>query len=113
MFDPSLFRLDRDVALVTGAGAGIGKAIALTFAGAGARVVVTDRTVEGARQVAAAIEAAGGRAHALPCDVTRPDQLASAVSVAVETFGGLTILVAFASEGTRTWLELWGGEVAR
>ena len=44
MYDPSLFRLDGDVALVTGAGAGIGRGIALTFAAAGASVVVTDRT---------------------------------------------------------------------
>ncbi|MHB2169615.1 7-alpha-hydroxysteroid dehydrogenase [Alsobacter sp. R-9] len=99
MFDPSRFRLDGDVALVTGAGAGIGKAIALTFAGAGAKVVVTDRTEDGAREVAAAIEATGGRALALPCDVTRPDQLAAAVTGAVETFGRLTVLVNNAGGG--------------
>jgi 7-alpha-hydroxysteroid dehydrogenase len=99
MFDPSLFRLDGDVALVTGAGAGIGRAIALTFAAAGANVVVTDRTQDGARAVAAAIEAAGGRALALPCDVTKPDQLEAAVAGTIETFGRLTVLVNNAGGG--------------
>jgi 7-alpha-hydroxysteroid dehydrogenase len=99
MFDPSLFRLDGDVALVTGAGAGIGRAIALTFAAAGANVVVTDRTQDGARAVAAAIEAAGGRALALPCDVTKPDQLEAAVAGTIETFGSLTVLVNNAGGG--------------
>jgi 7-alpha-hydroxysteroid dehydrogenase len=99
MFDPSLFRLDGDVALVTGAGAGIGRAIALTFAAAGANVVVTDRTQDGARAVAAAIEAAGGRALALPCDVTKPDQLEAAVAGTIETFSRLTVLVNNAGGG--------------
>lgn len=99
MFDPSLFRLDGDVALVTGAGAGIGRAIALTFAAAGANVVVTDRTEDGARAVAAAIEAAGGRALALPCDVTKPEQLEAAVAGTIETFGSLTVLVNNAGGG--------------
>ena len=99
MFDPSLFRLDGDVALVTGAGAGIGRAIALTFAAAGANVVVTDRTEDGARAVVAAIEAAGGRALALPCDVTKPEQLEAAVAGAIGTFGRLTILVNNAGGG--------------
>lgn len=99
MFDLSLFRLDGDVALVTGAGAGIGRAIALTFAAAGAKVVVTDRTQDGARSVAAAIEAAGGRALALPCDVTKPEQLEAAVAGTIETFGRLTVLVNNAGGG--------------
>jgi 7-alpha-hydroxysteroid dehydrogenase len=99
MFDPSLFRLDGDVCIVTGAGAGIGRAIALTFAAAGASVVVTDRTVDGAKDVAASIAAAGGRALALPCDVTRPDQLEAAVAAVIQTFGSLTILVNNAGGG--------------
>ncbi len=99
MYDPSLFRLDGDVALVTGAGAGIGRGIALTFAAAGASVVVTDRTEDGARAVADAITATGGRALALSCDVTRPEQLEAAVAGAVDAFGGLSILVNNAGGG--------------
>ncbi|PSC04082.1 7-alpha-hydroxysteroid dehydrogenase [Alsobacter soli] len=99
MYDPSLFRLDGDIALVTGAGAGIGRGIALTFAAAGARVAVTDRTLEAAQPVADEIVAAGGRALPLACDVTNPQQLETAVNGAVEAFGGLTILVNNAGGG--------------
>ncbi len=99
MFDPLLFRLDGDVALVTGAGAGIGRAIAQTFAAAGASVVVTDRTMDGAQAVAAEIVTAGGRAVAAPCDVTRPEQLEAAVAGAIEAFGRLTVLVNNAGGG--------------
>lgn len=99
MYDPSLFRLDGDVALVTGAGAGIGRSIAQTFAAAGAAVVVTDRTADGAREVAAEIVASGGRALTLACDVTRPEQLEAAVAGAVAAFGRLTVLVNNAGGG--------------
>jgi 7-alpha-hydroxysteroid dehydrogenase len=99
MYDPSLFRLDGDVALVTGAGAGIGRAVALTFAAAGASVVVTDRDIEDARDVAREIAEGGGRALAQPCDVTREDQLEAAVTSATGAFGSLTVLVNNAGGG--------------
>jgi 7-alpha-hydroxysteroid dehydrogenase len=99
MFKPQAFRLDGDVALVTGAGAGIGRAIALTFAAAGAAVVVSDLKAETAQAVAQEIVAAGGRASGIACNVTREDQLAAAVDEAVTRFGGLTILVNNAGGG--------------
>ncbi|UHD17232.1 7-alpha-hydroxysteroid dehydrogenase [Thiocapsa bogorovii] len=99
MYDPRSFRLDGAVALITGAGGGIGRAIAETFAGAGASVAVTDRDADAARRVADLIVGAGGKAVGGPCDVTREKDLAAAVDLAMGAFGGLTILVNNAGGG--------------
>ena len=99
MFDPGHFRLDGQTALVTGAGAGIGRGIAETFAGAGAAVVVSDLQRETADAVATAITEAGGRAVGIACNVTREADLEAAVRTAVDRFGGLTILVNNAGGG--------------
>ena len=63
------FRLDGRVALITGAGRGIGRSVAIAFAQAGAEVWLTSRTASELDTLAAEIQAAGGRAHAAPCDV--------------------------------------------
>jgi 3-oxoacyl-[acyl-carrier protein] reductase len=76
-------------ALVTGAGQGVGEAIARLLAAAGAEVAVNDVVVERAARVADDIVASGGRAIAAPFDVTRYD----AVLQAVEELGGVDILV--------------------
>jgi 7-alpha-hydroxysteroid dehydrogenase len=99
MYDQTQFRLDGQVALVTGAGAGIGRGIAEMFAGAGAAVVVSDLKAETAEAVATAITKAGGKAVGIACNVTKEEDLQNAVKTAVDRFGGLSILVNNAGGG--------------
>lgn len=101
MYDATNFRLDNQVAVITGAGSGIGRAIAETFASAGAAVIVSDRDDEAADTVAAVIEANGGKAAAVVCDVTKEDDLAQLVKQAIKRFGKLTILVSYAGGGVQ------------
>lgn len=99
MYNPADFRLNNQVAIITGAGDGIGRAIARTFAAAGAAVVASDLDAGRADIVAAAIQAEGGRALAVACDVTSEQDLAGLVQAAVERFGKLTCVVANAGGG--------------
>jgi NAD(P)-dependent dehydrogenase (short-subunit alcohol dehydrogenase family) len=77
------------VTFVTGAASGIGRATALAFAQAGAGVVVADLADEENEQTASLIEASGGRALALRCDVTRSEDVKAALDQAIDTFGRL------------------------
>ena len=70
------FRLDGRLAVITGASEGIGRAFAAAFAAAGAEVILAARRADKLAEVKAEIEAAGGRASAVPVDVTRQDDLA-------------------------------------
>jgi len=88
-----LFRLDGKTAIVTGGSRGIGRAIALRMAEAGANVVVSSRTEEACQTVVAEIEAAGGRAVAAPCNVSRLEALPGLVKAARDAFGRIDILV--------------------
>ncbi|WP_067692133.1 SDR family NAD(P)-dependent oxidoreductase [Nocardia jejuensis] len=85
--------LDNKVAIVSGSGRGIGREIALKLAAEGARVVVNDLDAEPAKETVAAIEAAGGAAVACPGSVTDPDFGELFVAKAVDTYGGLDIIV--------------------
>jgi NAD(P)-dependent dehydrogenase (short-subunit alcohol dehydrogenase family) len=86
-------RLSGLVALVTGAGGGIGEAIARRFAREGAAVACVGRAASKLERVCAAIGAEGGRAVALPADQTDLEAVAAAVRRTVETLGGLDVLV--------------------
>src|SRR6476469_5081240 len=88
-----MFSLDNKVALVTGAGSGIGKEIALLYARQGARVVVADVNTEAASAVAAEIAGQGGVANAQPLDVANETQAKEAVAATVRRYGRLDILV--------------------
>jgi 7-alpha-hydroxysteroid dehydrogenase len=93
------FKLDGQVAIVTGGGAGIGRGIAELFAQAGAAVVVSDLKEETAAVVADQINANGGRAVAVACDVTNDEALANLVNTAISAFGKITILINNAGGG--------------
>jgi NAD(P)-dependent dehydrogenase (short-subunit alcohol dehydrogenase family) len=82
------------VAWVTGGGSGIGRALALRLAREGAAVVVSGRRTEPLEDTADAIRALGGRAAAVPCDVTDDDSVASAVAAIIDQFGQLDVVVA-------------------
>ena len=84
--------LANKVALVTGGASGIGRATALLFAQEGARVAVADIDARQGEAARAEIEAAGGRAIFIACDVTRAEACRNAVDQTVLAFGGLHIL---------------------
>ncbi|MEO6352008.1 MAG: SDR family NAD(P)-dependent oxidoreductase, partial [Burkholderiaceae bacterium] len=86
-------KLDNKVALVSGSGRGIGRAVALKLAREGARVVVNDLDVAAANEVVAAIRQAGGEATACVGSVTEPDFGERFVATAIQVFGGVDIII--------------------
>jgi len=86
-------RLSDRIAIVTGAGAGIGRATAVRLAAEGASVIAADIDDEAAEGVASQIRESGGTAFAVPTDVARPEQIEAMVSSCVERFGRVDILV--------------------
>ncbi len=87
------FSLEGKVALVTGASRGIGRAIALKLAGAGAKVVVGSRKLASVQPIADEIEAAGGKALAVQSHVGKPEEVKALVAQTVQTFGRVDIAV--------------------
>ncbi len=85
-------RLDGKTALITGAGAGIGKTSALLFAKEGAKIGLLDHKADLGHATAKAIEAAGGEALFIETDVADPAQMESTVTAVAARFGGLDIL---------------------
>ena len=86
-------RLEGKTAIVTGGGGEIGRAIALGLAREGARVAIADINLAAAAQTAREIEAGGGQALALSCDVSDAGQVERMVSEVVGHFGGVDILI--------------------
>ena len=93
------FRLDGRVALVTGAGRGIGQGCALAFAEMGADVVCAARTPDQIEATAEQVRGLGRRALAVPCDVMESAQLESLVERTREEFGRVDVLVNNAGGG--------------
>jgi len=100
MSHSSLPRLEDRVCIVTGASRGIGRNMAAALAEAGCAVVIAARSVDEnpklpgtIHAVAARIEAAGGRALAVPCDITSEDSIAAAVAATLERFGRIDCLI--------------------
>jgi 3-oxoacyl-[acyl-carrier protein] reductase len=105
-------RLDGKTALITGAGSGIGKAIAETYAREGARVALADLNLDAAKAAARAI---GNNAIAVACDVTKKADIAAAVAETLSAFGALDILVnnAGATHTNKPMLEIGEDEYDR
>ncbi|KAA1246989.1 SDR family oxidoreductase [Mycobacterium simiae] len=87
------FRLDDNVAVITGGGRGLGAAIALAFAEAGADVVIAARTQSQLDEVADQVRSTGRRAHTVAADLAHPEVTAQLAGQAIEAFGRLDVVV--------------------
>ena len=85
-------RLDGKVALITGAGNGMGQVASVLFAREGARIVVADFSEAGGAETVAAVEAVGGEAAFVKVDVANPDQVSAMIDFAMARFGALNVL---------------------
>ncbi len=88
-----MFDLDGKTALITGGTRGIGRATAEAMARAGAEVVVSSRKEDACAETAKAIQAAGGKAVGIACNVSHADQIEALVAKSLDAFGKIDILV--------------------
>lgn len=89
----SLFSLENNVALITGSTKGIGKAIATRMAEQGAKVIISSRNQDACDEVAGEINAQGGQAIAVACNINYKEQLQNLVAKSQEAFGAINTLV--------------------
>jgi 2-keto-3-deoxy-L-fuconate dehydrogenase len=95
-------KLEQRVAVITGAGSGIGQAMARLFAGEGARIFAADVNESAAQETARMVAEAGGTCQAFAGDVSRPDQVRAMVDAALAAFGRIDILCNNAGIGSTT-----------
>ncbi len=81
------------VAVITGSSRGIGRASAELLAQMGAKVVISSRKADACEEVASGIRTAGGDAHVIPCNISRPNEVNALVDDTIKHYGGLDILV--------------------
>src|SRR5688572_28404591 len=93
MTQDAMFRLDKKIAIVTGASRGIGEAIARSLASRGAKVVIAARKIEGLERVARLITDQGGDALAVACHTGKTDDIDSLMKAALERYGQVDVLV--------------------
>ncbi len=115
--DPKIYDLQDKVAIVTGGAGGIGEAICMAYARAGAHVVVASRNQENISRVADLVRSMGRDALAIPTDVTKPDDVENLVALTADHFGRVDIMVANAGGGgsppiEKSTLDDWNQQIA-
>ena len=110
MTEETMKTLEGKIALVTGAGSGIGRATALLLAAEGARVAIAGRRKEPLEQVVAEIQRDKGTAVSKTCDLTKPHEARELGAWAVTTFGGVDILINNAGQSSHARSIRWVGQ---